>query len=1849
MKKILAITLCICMLITCAPLSFARASSPAPANTDYVANEVIITQSTRTQAAEPLPLLSAEILDTSALTDADVRTLKGTVAYGTDIEALCETLEQREDVLSADPNYIQRIDTVTLPQEAQKTGSEYNAFNWYKDSLGLNDAWVSADTLGSDDVVVAVLDTGVNIAHKEFEGAIWKDAQGNAGYNAMDGSSNVGDTNGHGTNVAGIIAMRANDFGYVGIAPEVKIMPVKVSNAITIGDDAILTGLNYAVENGADVINMSFGSIRVSDTMALAYQRASRKAVVIAAAGNSGYDAAYYPQYPAACSGIVGVMSYGSYRNEDRTNYTIDNSQLSSFSNFDKTGEYYQICAPGVEIEGPAHNSNTAFATKSGTSQASPVVAGAAALYISLHPDATPYQVKQALIEGSDRVITGYGTTDTFHGIDLQNILATPLPAEEPVDLSADALAILNACFNDTITEPVKSDTDAISTISTSLMPDIKDHLAGVFELTGIQRLELKNIGLQNEDLAPLQSTAFPRLFEMNVSGNPDLSAIPFTNLTAPILHDLYIDDCAFQSPDNFENLPSLTTLSAAGNLFETSHRFAALSHLKELLVSDCRLQDVTAFRDFHNLTYLDVSYNYITDISPLSGFHGTYLNISANPLNLGVAQDYVIDILESSLKANDADNVQFYHDELNGDPANTYTPATCFAAQNVTFPRTAQQAVLAPAVSPAAANVNSGCRFATDESLVALDTYSGALTWRSEDFPQSRSFTVDLQPFSAFPTVQSTVKIEAPEVLSFYYENGVYTLLANRTTDKVRIDNYVLLTHTTRDDMHVFYVPHAFPYSDTLTAIPYDSMGAGTGVPIGTKAAEPDTSAKVISFTSDKEEYFTGETAHLTITADSGTRFIKLTDTKLHTDTILSSYTESENKHIFHADIAIENAKNYRFKAYASADGNFGIGAKVLTFTSHLAAESFTLTSDTGCVMYFDGTHECIALQPTFYPVGAYAQEVTYTSSDESVATVDANGTLSAVCYGEGAVFATSEHGLTAVFPFVVSPPNMSDITLTEGYVGEATYLEFYTYGASDIVLKNSDGSDVDIPYVYEDNPSGIDGYDTAWTVALYPDTTEPLQLNVYATDYNGLCAETQYRTVNIRPIEPVQSFSFEDDTYHFVRTDGAVKIALNVVPASSTEYFNWSISDNTVATLKGYENYCILTPKKTGSLTLTASTMIGGEECAKRTTVYFEEGKIYTATAETDNAALYEAFNVSVKTDTSVEYLTLTDSNHLLEEYASYLFFEDTDGYRYWSVPYHFKRESSYITISGGDSIGNLSTSVQLDVSSHMPAADHAVNPPVVRGSAGNTALLNLISLPSRANLPYSAYTVASDDESIATFNLGTVHLLKEGQTTLHCTYGETRWDVPVIIDAPIQSITLPESEITLTEQEGYILHPTVTPESTETLTFTSADESVATVDAAGVITARHEGETVLTVTGESGVSAQLLVRVKSAAVITALSFDKAVYEIGVGEELPYTLTADTAMRNKITYLCSNTNIVGVNQSGTYTALKEGTVTITAVADSGVSTTASVVVTAHRSLALSRPLAACVVGNTLAISLVTYPKGIDADGVWYSDNTRIATVSQSGVVTAKTPGTRNIYFVSDKGEIACTQLIVSELNISRLTTESEITLAIGTSHAIVYSKSSAKASETPRWISQYEAIATVDKNGFVYALSEGETNILARLNNGKVYTVHVTVTAAQVTLTASGNTAAVLKSENILGTTRTFAMDIHLEVTDFHRGTYTFTLTAPHHTTLTIEDAAIFADTDLGQLRLHNGDANGDGVVNLADISLILTGDNFGKAVTAENENLNIFEDESIDIRDVSELLLAANYGGTDETITF
>jgi subtilisin family serine protease len=251
-------------------------------------------------------------------------------------------------------------------------------------------------------VTVAVVDTGVELFHPDLVDSLWTnwgetagnglDDDGNGyvddvyGWDFADGDNGPWDPHGHGTHVAGIVgATTDNAVGIAGIGWGVTVMPVRILDASGNGDDwDFFQGVCYAVDNGAQVVNLSLGGAGGSKSLEDAVQYAQSKgALVVAAAGNWGVSMPFYPAY---YDGVIGVSA------------TNQNDQKASFSNY---GSYVDVAAPGVGILSTKPYP-TDYGLMDGTSMATPMVSGLAALIWTEYPSATADQVWAAIRDGAD-------------------------------------------------------------------------------------------------------------------------------------------------------------------------------------------------------------------------------------------------------------------------------------------------------------------------------------------------------------------------------------------------------------------------------------------------------------------------------------------------------------------------------------------------------------------------------------------------------------------------------------------------------------------------------------------------------------------------------------------------------------------------------------------------------------------------------------------------------------------------------------------------------------------------------------------------------------------------------------------------------------------------------------------------------------------------------------------------------------------------------------------------------------------------------------------------------------------------------------------------------------------------------------------------------------------------------------------------------------------------------------------------------------------------------------------------------------------------------------------------------
>ncbi len=279
--------------------------------------------------------------------------------------------------------------------------------------IGLPWAWNY--TMGSKEIKIALVDSGILASHPEFAGRILP------GYDFVNNDTDPHDDFGHGTHVAGIAAAGANNWiGMVGVCPLCSIIPVKVLNESNQGTWAnVAAGIVFAVDAGANVINLSLGGPSSSQTVeeAVLYA-AAHNVLVVAAAGNSRSNA---PFYPAAWENVVGVAAT---RNDD-THWSLSNY-----------GYFVELSAPGYAIYSTYNdlgNSYGGYIYMSGTSMASPHVAGLAGLLFSQNPALTIAQVRQLMTStavdlgdpGRDDYF-GYGRIDAFAALRAGYLLLPP-------------------------------------------------------------------------------------------------------------------------------------------------------------------------------------------------------------------------------------------------------------------------------------------------------------------------------------------------------------------------------------------------------------------------------------------------------------------------------------------------------------------------------------------------------------------------------------------------------------------------------------------------------------------------------------------------------------------------------------------------------------------------------------------------------------------------------------------------------------------------------------------------------------------------------------------------------------------------------------------------------------------------------------------------------------------------------------------------------------------------------------------------------------------------------------------------------------------------------------------------------------------------------------------------------------------------------------------------------------------------------------------------------------------------------------------------------------------------------
>lgn len=323
-----------------------------------------------------------------------------------DLDGLIESLEKNPRIEYVEKNYIYR--------QASIPNDPYYPYLWHLDKVRAKDAWSLLEEEHEEEVVVAVIDSGIDYYHPDLVNRIVP-----GGYNFFNNSRDFYDYSGHGSFVAGIIAAEANNnYGITGLAGEanIKLLPLSVFDyrgESTVYD--IVRAIDYSIEKGVDVINLSLGGPSYSYAFKDAIERALRAdIVVVAAAGNEALKGNSI-FYPASYDGVLSVGA--SNRNNER----------ATFSNYN---EFLDLVAPGEDIFSTYPSSS--FSSGSGSSYAGPMVSATAALLKSLNPELSVDDIRDILTETAEDL--GPLGRDPYYGYGLLNMERALASISSPSD-----------------------------------------------------------------------------------------------------------------------------------------------------------------------------------------------------------------------------------------------------------------------------------------------------------------------------------------------------------------------------------------------------------------------------------------------------------------------------------------------------------------------------------------------------------------------------------------------------------------------------------------------------------------------------------------------------------------------------------------------------------------------------------------------------------------------------------------------------------------------------------------------------------------------------------------------------------------------------------------------------------------------------------------------------------------------------------------------------------------------------------------------------------------------------------------------------------------------------------------------------------------------------------------------------------------------------------------------------------------------------------------------------------------------------------------------------------------------
>ena len=596
-----------------------------------------------------------------------------------------------------------------------------------------------------------------------------------------------------------------------------------------------------------------------------------------------------------------------------------------------------------------------------------------------------------------------------------------------------------------------------------------------------------------------------------------------------------------------------------------------------------------------------------------------------------------------------------------------------------------------------------------------------------------------------------------------------------------------------------------------------------------------------------------------------------------------------------------------------------------------------------------------------------------------------------------------------------------------------------------------------------------------------------------------------------------------------HANLTNGVIKVnrnkttSLNLtttttpVNTSDTVTYNWSSSNTGVASINNSGNVTITGLGKTNIIVNATST---------------ETGEVKTDSIELIVNAPATSVNI-LERDFTLNKTGVDTSKTLTAEINP----ADTDDTKKWT--------SSNTAVATVDQNGKVTAvekgtaTITLTVGSVSDSVEVTVNVPVTDIILDTTSITLIPTqtrkvianvLPANANDKTISWNIG--DTNIATVSSdGTVTAVNPGSTTLNIQSGSITKTVTINVLTPVSGliINIPAQTLKVGETLNLVATPTAGAGETGKVTWTSSNPSAATVDQNGKVTAiaPNDGSastTTITATWTSNTDSTHKETTTSVITvvdpISKIELNKNKIELngkGLKETLNVVLTPNLTSSDKtITWTSSDTSVSTVSSNGTVTSVGKGTATITATTSNGLTATSEVVVTiptSSVSINGNKELTMNI-NTTNILTAVVNPSDTSDTLTWSSSNNEIVNVSNTGLVTAKNAGTATITARSGSKEDQITIHVVVPVTSFDLVSNSDIKVLKGTTSTVVTKINPTNATDQKiTWKSQNETIASVNEDGIITALKQGNTVITGSLSNGMKVNVNVEVEIIPIT----------------------------------------------------------------------------------------------------------------------------------------